>query len=606
MDTQKDVLGVEAVQQMLGKEGWWGRCLAKLIIKVLEIDKVNVNQKKYAQYQGPDFAQKVLEAVGATYELPEGQLERIPQEGGFITVSNHHFGSIDGLILSDTIGRRRKDYKMLTTFLLSLIPNLASSFLPVNNLGGKNDARSINSIRMALQHIHEGGGLGLFPAGEVATWQKKDKRTALGGKKVIEDKPWATNIIKLIKKSGLPVIPIYFDGTNSRNFHWLGQIHPRLRTARLVHELFNKQGTHVKVYIGQPISPEEIASFEDIEKLGLYLRSRTYALEAHCREFAPKQAANTVMEPVAPAEDPALVRGEIARIADRLLFESAPYQCYLTGAEDVPHLMRELARLREIVFRGVGEGTGHPLDTDPYDAYYKHLILWHKEDQQIAGAYRIGFGDEVLARPEGRDAFYTASLFRFQEGLDAYLPKVMELGRTIVVPPYQKEVQPLKLLLSGILTAGAKHPGMEYTMGPASISNDLPDFYKSLVVYFFREHYSRPDASNLLKATHPFQPNYLRVNPEHLLCNCQNLDQLDRLLSQISDGKYRLPILLRKYGSFGAKLLEFNVDPLFCNSLDGFVLLWLGDMPDNSYRTFSRFIPEGELAQLSARVKRNQ
>ncbi len=606
MEKEKEVLGKEDIQTMLGMKGWFGRQLAAVIVKALEIDKVNSRILRYEPYQGPDFSRKILEDVGITYHIPEGQLDRIPKEGGFITVSNHPYGSVDGLILSDTVGRLREDYKLLTTFLLSRIPNLESGFLAVDNLSSSMAAQSVNGIRKALTHIQGGGAIGFFPAGEVASWQPEDRRTAvpLNGKKVIEDRPWAENIIKLIRKSGFPVVPIYFSGTNSKNFHWLGKIHPRLRTVRLVHELFNKKGTHVEVRIGQPITPEEMEKF-DIPALGRYLRSRTYALEAQCQPPAPKLAAVEKMEPIIDPVDPAAVRADMARIEDRVILESAPYRLYFTGSEDIPNAMRELARLREIVFRGVGEGTGTPLDTDAFDKYYKHLILWHMEDQQIAGAYRIGVGSELMARPEGQDAFYTASLFRFQEGIKPYLPKAMELGRTIIVPQYQRDILPLKLLLSGILTAGAKTPGMEYTLGPASISNDLPDFYKSLIVHYFRKNCSVPNASQLVKSTHPFQPNYLRVNPDHLLEGCASPDELDRLIAAISDGECRLPVLLRKYVSFGARLVEFNVDPLFNNSLDGFILLWLHDMPDNSFRSFSRFLTEEEVTELSRRVGRN-
>ena len=605
MEKEKEVLGKKDIQELLGLKGWFGRQLSAIIVKALEIDKVNKNILRYEAYQGPDFSQKILEDVGVTFHLPEGQLERIPKEGGFITVSNHPYGSIDGLILSHTVGRVRPDYKLLTTFLLSRIPNLESGFLAVDNLSSGMAAQSVNGIRKALTHIQNGGAMGFFPAGEVASWQPEDRRTAPSpdGKRIIEDRPWAENIIKLIRKSGFPVIPIYFSGTNSKNFHWLGRIHPRLRTVRLVHELFNKKGAHVEVRIGQPILPEEMAKM-DIPTLGKYLRNRTYALEAQCQPPAPKLAAVGKMEPIIDPVDPALVRGEIDRIKDRLLLESAPYRLYFTGSEDIPNIMRELGRLREIVFRGVGEGTGTPMDTDEYDKYYKHLILWHTEDQQIAGAYRIGIGSELMARPEGQNAFYTASLFRFQEGIKPYLPKGMELGRTIIVDQYKRDVLPLKLLLSGILTAGAKTPGMEYTLGPASISNDLPDFYKSLIVHYFRKNCSMPNAANIVQPTHPFVPNYLRVNPDQLLAGCTSADELDRLINAISDGEYRLPVLLRKYVSFGAKLVEFNVDPLFNNSLDGFILMWIHDMPDNSFRAFSRFLSEEEIADLARRVQR--
>ena len=394
------VLSREKLQGMLGLKGKLGAGITRLLMKVLEIDKCNATQAKYPHDNAPDFAKHVLEDVGVRYEIPAGQLDRIPAEGGFITVSNHHFGSIDGLILCDTVGRKRKDYKLLTTFLLSLVPNLKEGFLPVDNLSGKQDARSVNSIRTALRHIADGGAIGFFPAGEVATYQKKGARTAVGEEPVIEDKPWANNIIKLIKKSGLPVIPIYFDGTNSRNFHWLGKIHRRLRTVRLIHELFNKEGTVVQVRIGQAIQPAEIARM-DVESLGRYLRSRTYALEASCRKETHAKETDPSCVPIAPQEDPRLVREEMARIGDRVLFESGDYRCYLTPSTDIPHTMHELGRLRESIFRAVGEGSGHALDLDQYDGYYKHLILWHIPNGEIAGAYRIGFGKELMARPEG-------------------------------------------------------------------------------------------------------------------------------------------------------------------------------------------------------------
>ena len=598
MVKQKEVISNEDLQRMLGVKGWFGKCLSGLIIKVLEMDKVNRTQAKYADCMGPDFARAVLDDQQVTYDVPEGELDRIPAEGGFITISNHHFGSIDGLILCDTVGRRRKDYKILTTFMLSLIPNLSPNFLPVNNLGGKNDARSINSIRMALQHIKDGGALGLFPAGEVGTYQKKDKRTAVSARKVIEDKPWAPNMIRLIQKSGLPVVPIYFDGTNSASFHFLGKIHPRLRTVRLIHELFNKKGTHVKVRIGQPVSPEEMARFSSTEELGGYLRNLTYALEVNCIE-EKKRADVQQMEPIMDPVDPALVKAELDKIQDRVILECGDYRCYFTQPDDVPHLMTEIARLREVTFRTVGEGSGKAKDTDLYDTYYKHLVLWNVAKDQLAGAYRIGVGTEVMRHPEG---FYTSSLFEFREGLQPYLPKTLELGRSFIVPDFRKEVLPLKLLLSGILTAGALCEGMEYTMGPVSVSCDFPTFYKSLIFHYFLKSHSMEGAQDMVAPTTPFIPDFLRVDPDALLAGCKSVDDLDRLLLYLSSGTLRLPVLFRKYATLGAKFLAFNVDNDF-NTLDAFIIQWLGDMPENSFNSFSKFLTPEKREALKARLK---
>ena len=277
MEEKVVVVSEEQLQKTLGLKGKLGQWVTRRVMHLLEIDRVNDIQNRYAALTGPAFADKVLEEVGVKYHLPEKDLENIPAEGGFITISNHHFGSIDGLILTAVVGARRPDYKILTTFLLALIPSLKDYFLPVDNLsGGKADARSINGIRMALRHIADGGSIGFFPAGEVATWQRARNRRE-GSFKTIQDKPWADNITKLMKRSGLPIVPIYFEGSNSKGFHRLGIIHPRLRTVRLIHEMFNKAGTTVNVRIGKPILPEELEG-RSIEELSWYLRGRCYAL----------------------------------------------------------------------------------------------------------------------------------------------------------------------------------------------------------------------------------------------------------------------------------------------------------------------------------------
>ena len=184
------ILERDELQKMLGLKGFFGRMAARLVYKLLEFDEVNRIHSKFCESEGPAFSAHVLEEVGVKFEIPAEQLDRIPGEGGFITVSNHHYGSIDGMILSEVIGSRRPDYKILTTFFLSLIPSLKESFIPVDNFSS-GGARSISGIRTALAHLADGKPLGLFPAGEVATWQKGKNRTALHGGQVVEDIPWA-------------------------------------------------------------------------------------------------------------------------------------------------------------------------------------------------------------------------------------------------------------------------------------------------------------------------------------------------------------------------------------------------------------------------------
>ena len=594
----EDLIDRGQVQKALGLKGTFGRFAANALYRVLGMVPVNRKWHQIGRFEGPEFSSEILKVMGVGYDLDPAQLDNIPAEGGFITISNHHYGAADGLILNAIVGSRRPDFKILTTFFLSCIPSLKDCFIPVDNFatGG---ARSVSGIRQALGHIAQGRPLGLFPAGEVATWQKKGQRTAVGGKRVVEDKPWPDNIIRLIRKSGLAVIPVYFDGENSRLFHILGRIHPMLRTLRLVKELVNKKGKTIKVRFGKAIPAEDIAAM-DFDALGGYLRSRCYALEAQCTAPAGKASAG-VQAPLDTPVEPALVREQMEAVQDKIIFSNGDYRGYLLDASDAPDAMRELYRLREETFRAIGEGTGKPSDTDEYDSYYKHLVLWNVPNGELVGSYRYGYAPDIIDS-RGLDALYTASLVRYGPAAPGILVSGMELGRSFIATKYQREVLPLKLLLTGLAVAAAKHPKVESYFGTVSISDAIPDFYKSLLVSFIERDFPMPEGDGFAVAPMPFKKDFLRVNPDSLLGAIPkgNIDALDRLILTLSDGKCRLPVLFRKYFNCGAKAACFNVDPLFGNSLDALILLQLKDFPQNMFRSITRPLPKEEQEAIAA------
>lgn len=582
----------QTLQEAMGLHGFLGTCLGRLVFWVLGAHKANRLYSRKPRPDGPAFSKEILEELGVRYEIPPEQLERIPAQGGFITVSNHHFGAIDGMILNAVIGSRRPDYRILTTYFLSLISNLKDWFIPVDNFAS-GGARSVAGIREALGHLKEGGPLGLFPAGEVASWQEGANRSAPGTEPVIEDRPWAENMMKLVLKSGFPVIPIYFNGTNSPLFHRLGKIHRRLRTLRLVREMLRGYPDGVlQVRIGQPITAEQMAGM-DTATLGRYLRSRCYALEAQCLEVE-KPASAAKMAPVDPPVDPELVRSQIAAVQDKLLFQTGDYQAYLLKESDAPAVLKDLYRLREETFRLVGEGTGKSTDTDVYDQFYRHLVLWHVPDGAIAGAYRLGYGSELMAAHGGEKGFYTSTLVRFGPDADEILAHSVELGRSFVAARYQRDVLPLKLLFAGLCLAFVRDPSAQYCVGLVTVSAAMPDFYKSLAFYFLERHFALPDADRFASATHPFKQQLLRVNPEHLLSPVPpgDMDHFDRLLGALSDGKYRLPVLFRKYFSCGARVSCINVDPDFSDGVDAMIVLRLSEFPVISIKSFVRSLPQ--------------
>ena len=574
---KSDIMGA---LHMRGPLGW---LLATLAMPLLGFNKVNKANDRCKQYKGAEFSAHILQDAGVGYDLNPEQFDYVPQDGPFITISNHPIGSADGMILSAVIGTMRTDFKIMANFILTMIPSLKDSFIAVNPFGEEVSARSsMAGIRIAKQHLADGGCLGLFPAGEVSTWQRPPRRTALK-RRVIEDIPWPNSMLKLIRNANVPVIPVYFEAQNSKLFHLAGRLHPILRTISLANELFNKKGKTIPMRIGKPIMPNEIAEFTELSQLGGYLRSRVYAMEAEFNNSNESlMQAPEMVTPISLPRDKKAVVKEFDRLKNegKKLFDVANYQCYLAEASEIPIALMELGRRREEAFRATGEGSNNAIDIDDYDQYYKHLILWDAKRKRIAGGYRLGIGSEIFESHGGVEGFYTNSLFSYSSEFAPVLRETCELGRSFVSVEYQKEALPLMLLLKGLMHSMMRYPDVKWFMGPVSISNSYPKFYQSLMVYYLENMHSASLPDSAAAPTTPFEPDYLRIRPKDLLRKkMDSFEKFDRFLMRLSDNKYRVPTLVKKYMKVNAKIICFNVDPLFNYSLDGLIILRLTDYP---------------------------
>ena len=567
---------------MRGPVGW---LLASLAMWIFGFNKVNKANDHCKQYKGPEFSEHILKYAGVSYNLNPQQYDYIPQDGPFIVVANHPIGSADGMILNAVIGTMRTDFKIMANFLLSLIPSLKDSFFSVNPFtDGSLSSRSssLAGIRQAMEHLSAGGALGIFPAGEVSTYQRPDRRTALT-RHTIEDIPWPDSIIKLIRNANVPVVPIYFEAKNSKLFHLVGRIHPLLRTLNLPNELFNKKGKTIPMRIGRPIMPNELAEYPDINQLGGYLRSRVYAMEAEFNN--PNEELTKPPELVTPISLPrdkkAVVKEfDKLRASGKQLFDVAGYQCFLADAADIPIAMIEIGRRREEAFRATGEGSNNAIDVDQYDEYYKQLILWDAKRKRIAGGYRLGIGSEIFESHGGVEGFYTSSLFTYSDDFIGILRQTIELGRSYVSVEYQKEALPLMFLLKGLMHSIMRYPEAIYFIGPVSISNTYPKFYQSLMVYYLENMHNAMLPENSALPTTPFEPDYLKVRPKDLLRKkMDSFEKFDRFLMRLSDNEWRMPTLVKKYMKVNARILCFNVDPLFNYSLDALIILRIKDYP---------------------------
>lgn len=553
--------------------------LASFLMELMKINQVNDLFAQAQPKQGPEFVDAILKGCGIEIEFDERELRHIPKDGAFIAIANHPYGGIEGLILLKILTMARPDAKLMANFLLKKIPNLSDYFIAVNPFENVEHSSSISGLKNTLELLNNGTPIGIFPAGEVSTF-KLDKQE-------ITDRLWHPVVGKIIAKAKVPVVPIYFHGNNGLLFNLLSMIHPALRTAKLPSELFNKQGQTIKLRIGKPIKVEDIPDNNNSAKLLNFLRAKTYALGAGLDEekklFNPRNLFKIKKLPEAIVAETAAdkLEVEVDKLRDGYkVWTEKNYEVYITPTSQIPSIIREIGRLREITFREVGEGTNKATDLDEYDIYYHHLFIWDTEAKRIVGAYRIGLGDEIFYGV-GKKGFYINELFKLKEQFTPVLKKSLELGRSWIRKEYQTKPLPLFLLWKGILKFVIDNPRYRYLIGPVSISNSFSQFSKSLIVDYINRNHFDHDLAQYVKPRKKFKVNLENIDTDLLLSTGDSFKGLDNLISEVETHNMKVPVLLRQYLALNAHIISFNIDPKFADCLDGFLVLDLEKVPQD-------------------------
>ena len=517
-----------------------------------------------------EFVRLALRELGVRTEFDAADLSRIPATGPCVVVANHPHGGVDGLALMDLLLRVRPDVRFVANHFLSGFTELRSLLLQVDPFGGGRAARfNIGAVRAAKRWLEQGGMVVMFPGGEVSSLRLQTGR--------VTDPEWTAGVARLVRQTGAPVLPLFIEGRNSTLFQLGGLLNARLRTMLLVREMLSFRSHTLGLRIGRKIGANVLKEIGEDDTAAQYLQYKTYLLRVKQRNGSKEPPERPPVsehhdKPLAAAIDPARLAAEVAGLPrQQLLHAHGTHEVWYFVGREAPALLDEIGRLRELSFRGIGEGTGKPSDLDGYDAYYHHMFLWDTAQNEVIGGYRMGPTD-LIVNAHGAKGLYTHSLFRLSDRLIDKLRDGAELGRSFIRPEHQRSYTALLMLWRGIGAYVVRNPRYRYLYGPVSISNDYHPLSQQILVAMLKRHKFDAEHANDVRPRKPFR---VRENELPSLDAIDDTDSrvLADLLGTLEEDEKGVPVLLRQYMKLGGRILGFNVDPAFSNVIDGMLVV---------------------------------
>lgn len=541
----------------IGREGW-----SRVIKQLTKLRSIEELLSQVSDQQEEQFVDEMLRELEVSFQYFEAELKRIPREGPVVLLCNHPLAGIDAILLIKLVSQMRPDLQIIGS---DLWQDLAPITHHWNLEGTYEDKPGLSD------GLSRGRAVAVFPSKGIS----KNYRIS---KLQLEDGEWDEQIIAQIQKAEVPVVPVFFKANQTFINYLVQRLGPVFQDLNLPSEIRSYKSRPVTIRIGRAIYPKELALYPQVHQLSSLLRQRVYllsnALAPEFKLFGNKRPPEA--KPIADAGDKLEIIREIEGLEKEegtLLVEKRNYQVFICKAEPIPNIIREIGRLRELTFRAIGEGSNLPLDLDTFDYHYHHLILWDRDSQNLVGAYRLAIGSEVYAR-YGYGGFYLSTLFRFKKKIRPMLSRSLELGRAFIIPEQQQKPLPLFLMWNGIREVMRRHEELEFIVGCASISNNFSKFSRNLMVGFLLKNFGDASLAQEIRPKKPFRLK-LKSSAREMVMNSspEDLIQFDRRIDEIEPGDLRIPPLIKKYLQQKAMIVCFNVDPLFNNSLDGFMYI---------------------------------
>ncbi len=552
IDVQKEI--EKKFPKLAKKPNFLNQSLIKVAKKLVHENSINDFLEKNSHLKGFEFVDAVLDYFNFDYTVSSNDLQNIPSSGKVVIIANHPLGALDALCLLKLVGTVRSDVKIVANDFLVGIEALKSLFIPINNFKMR---QSKNDIKAVYEALTKEEAVIIFPAGEVS------RASAKG----IKDPSWSKGFLNFALNSNSPILPVFIGGKNSKTFYTISVLNKTFSTLLLSNEMFKKKSSNINVKVGEIIPNENIMP-RGIDKkylVNLY-KKHLYCLKKGKKSFFVTQKA---------IAHPQKKEDIIKELKKSLLIGETTdgKKIYLYDYVEDSVVLKELGRLRELSFRKVGEGINKKRDTDKYDIYYQHIILWDENDLEIVGSYRIGNGNHIN-KNKGIKGFYSNSLFKFNEDFYPYLKDSIELGRSFVQPKYWG-TRALDYLWFGIGAYLKNNPEIKYMFGPVSISASFPSVAKDMMIFYYTHYYG--NKKNMVESKIPYQYSSNIKESKDLFVLDDKKKDFKVLKSTLNSMGVTVPTLFKQYSDIcedgGVKFLSFNVDPDFSDCVDGFILV---------------------------------
>jgi len=525
------------------------------IKKVIHQSDIN-SFLKANQHCGPfSFIEATLEYFNFSYKVSSNQIENIPATGRVVIIANHPLGALDALSLIDLVKSVRSDIKVVANDMLMQIPQLRPILISVDAFGSKISKDSVQKVYDALDKEEV---VIVFPSGEVS-------RVRPNG---VRDTRWNKGFLNFAYKKNAPILPIYIKAKNSTLFYTLSSINKRLSAALLPHEMFSQKSKTLEFKIG------EVIAYKSFSQSTFDSKTQVKLFKKHLYRIAKnKKPIFATQKCIAHPESRQELKEELKK--SQLLGETKDgKKIYLYSYEKESALIREISRLREFTFRKVEEGTGNKRDSDEYDHYYKHIVLWDEEALEVVGSYRIGESNFIFKHYDF-EGFYSDSLFHFYPEFEKYMKNSIELGRSFVQPKYWGS-RALDYLWQGIGAYLHQNPHIKYMFGPVSLSTSIPKGAQNLILYYYTHYYG--NHQELLNPDKAFI--FSRLESEELEEIFDGNDAKKDFLTlkeQLNCYGVTVPTLYKQYTELceegGISFLGQNIDEKFNDCVDSFILV---------------------------------